>query len=179
MPKNSKQGIIDDEKQIMCYLRKNATLSALSLGHKIGATRQKVWRIRKELEDNKKIWGYTTVFDYKKFQVKEFIILIKRSNKIIDEKTLEMILINDVNGLCFDDDIEIESFISIYGKYDWLIHIIAKDVISAKSFISKLRMRSGDLFEEFLLLETMDVLKKNWIIKPDLLKEKESICKIL
>ena len=179
MPKNSKQGIIDDEKEVLCHLRKNATLSALSLGKKLGATRQKIWRIRKDLEENNKIWGYTTIVDYKKLNVKEFVILIKRSNKIIDEKTIETIFLNDLNGLCFDEEIEIETFMCIYGKYDWMIHIIAKDVISAKSFISKLRLQSGDLFEDIILLETMDVLKKNWITKPNIMSNKNVICKIL
>ena len=55
------------------------------------------------LEQQKKMWGYTTIIDYKKLHVKEFIVLITRSNKIIDNRTMETILLNDINGLCFDE----------------------------------------------------------------------------
>ena len=62
MSKSSKEQIIDDEKKVIRELKKNAKASIDSIGKNCNFSRQKVWRIIKRLEENKTIWGYSSVF---------------------------------------------------------------------------------------------------------------------
>jgi len=70
MSKSSKEQIIDDEKKVIRELKKNAKASIDSIGKNCNFSRQKVWRIIKRLEENKTIWGYSSVFYDEKINLK-------------------------------------------------------------------------------------------------------------
>ena len=53
MPRNNKEKVIESENEILSHLKKDASISAYALSKKMGVSRQKVWRIKKELEDKK------------------------------------------------------------------------------------------------------------------------------
>ena len=81
MAKNSARQVEKDEKKIIKELRKNANKSVNDIAKNLGFSRQKVWRVIKNLEKNKTIWGYCAVVDNEKLGRKQYIMLIKRSNK--------------------------------------------------------------------------------------------------
>jgi len=88
MPKNSVMQIQKDEKKILEELSKNAHSSINEIANKLGFSRQKVWRIIKNLENDKTIWGYTAIIDDNKIGVKRFCILLKKAPvKVTDKKT--------------------------------------------------------------------------------------------
>ena len=66
MAKNSIRQIEEDEKQILLELSKNANKSINEIAKTCGFSRQKVWRIIKNLEKNNTIWGYVAVIDEEK-----------------------------------------------------------------------------------------------------------------
>ena len=89
MPKSSNKQIEKDEQKILKELRKNANKSVNEIAQYLGFSRQKVWRVIKNLEKNKTIWGYTTIVDEEKHGKKSYVILIKRSNKPMTKEILD------------------------------------------------------------------------------------------
>jgi len=79
MAKNSREQILKDQKKIVRELSKNANKSINEIAKTCGFSRQKVWRIIKNLENNNTIWGYTAVIDDEKQDMKRYMVLIKRS----------------------------------------------------------------------------------------------------
>ena len=78
MAKNSIKQIEEDEKKVINELLKNANKSINEIAKICGFSRQKVWRIIKNLEKNHTIWGYTAIVDEEKQNLKNYILLIKR-----------------------------------------------------------------------------------------------------
>ena len=99
MPKSSVKQIELDEKKILNELIKNANKSINDIAKTCKFSRQKVWRVIKNLEKNKTIWGYTVVLDHQKLDKKRFAMLIKRSNKPLSEKFLDQIISRDIENI--------------------------------------------------------------------------------
>ena len=66
--------IEEDEKKIIKELQNNANKSINEIAKKCGFSRQKVWRIIKNLENNNTIWGYVAVTNEEKLDHKEYIV---------------------------------------------------------------------------------------------------------
>ncbi len=56
MAKSSKKQIYEDELKVIVELQKNSNENIGAIAKKCGFSRQKAWRIIKELEENKTIW---------------------------------------------------------------------------------------------------------------------------
>ena len=92
MARNSVEQIDKDEKLIMSILEKDAKENIDTLADRCGFSRQKVWRIIKRLEKTKLIWGYAAINGGEKMEVGNFVILIKKSSKPADEKTINSLV---------------------------------------------------------------------------------------
>ncbi len=66
MPKSSKRESFKSEGKILKILRMDARESLHKIADSLHCSRQKVWRIKKHLEDDHVIWGYSSVVDEKK-----------------------------------------------------------------------------------------------------------------
>lgn len=179
MPRKSQREVKKSEKQLISMLKSNARLSAYALGKKLGCSRQKVWRMNKELEKNNIIWGYTTVINEKKRGNNYFILLIKRSGEKIDDELCRSLLKDTMADIIEVEDISVESFMCLYGSFDWLIAVTAPDVYAVKSFMYKFRTALSDYIDEVVMLETLTILKKNWIKNPSCVKNEEMISNLL
>ena len=89
MSKSSKEKTDEDKGLILEALRNNAYRSVTEIADKLGFSRQKIGRIIKDLENDNIIWGYTTVTNFNKQDLKYFIILAKRSNKPMDKQIID------------------------------------------------------------------------------------------
>jgi len=85
MPRKSRAQIYNDEQKVLKALQKNSNQGIDTIAKHCGFSRQKVWRIIKNLEKNEFIWGYTVVADDEKLELKRYLMLIKRSQKPIDQ----------------------------------------------------------------------------------------------
>ena len=66
MSKSSSDKMDQDEKKILFELVKNSNENIEIISKRCGFSRQKTWRMIKQLEAKKLIWGYTAVFDNRK-----------------------------------------------------------------------------------------------------------------
>ena len=88
MAKNSRVQIEKDKRKIIKELSRNANKSINEIANNCGFSRQKVWRIIKNLEKNNVIWGYSAVVDEEKQEQKGYLVLIKRSDAPVKKEII-------------------------------------------------------------------------------------------
>jgi len=170
MAKNSVKQIEEDEKKILAELSKNANKSINEIAKYCGFSRQKVWRIIKNLEKNNTIWGYVAVINEEKQNKHGFIVLLKRSQVPIEKEALEKIVSRELINKVQKSGIEVINSIYTNGAYDWVICFSAENVKEAKSFVELLTKLFSGFISEILLLEEMFSASKNGISNPEIEK---------
>lgn len=173
MAKSSAKQIIEDEKKILKEFSRNANKSINEIAKDCGFSRQKVWRVIKNLEKNKTIWGYTTVIDEAKQGLKSYILFIKRSNQPIDNETVERITKREIAKKTASLGVEVANSIYTNGAYDWVICFTAKDIKEAKRFVEILTKAFYKHISEIQLLEEMFAVQKCGIQNPEIQKLKD------
>ncbi len=167
MPKISIEQIEKDEIKILDELIKNANKSINDIAKTCRFSRQKVWRVIKNLEEKKLIWGYTTVFNNDKMGKKHYNIMIKRSLERLDEEIIDKIISTETEELAKKFGVMIESSAFIHGEYDWMLTILADDIKQVKQFSELLLNMYPTETKEIIILETMMFIRKNFILNPD------------
>ena len=170
MPKNSVKQIEQDEKRILGELLKNANKSINDIAENCRFSRQKVWRVIKNLEKNHTIWGYTTVVDEEKLNNKGYILFIKRNNKTFPDKLIKKIIDRDLTNNGKKIDAEITNSFFTHGIYDWVICFNANDIREAKSFIEEVNKLYGEYISESYLIEKMFTAVSSRVTNPEIKK---------
>ncbi len=173
MPKSSSEQIKQDEKKILDELVKNAYKSINHIAKSSGFSRQKVWRVIKNLEKNKTIWGYTAIVDYEKLGKKRYIMLVKRTNKPLSEEILDKVINRDLENMAKKRGIEVINSIYINGEYDWLITFSANDIKDAKNLLELFFKLYPESISEIDLHQYMFPLEYEGILNPEIKKLKD------
>ena len=159
--------------KVIAELQKNAKESIDTIAKNCGYSRQKVWRIINRLEENNTIWGYATVVNEEKQELKRYMILIKRTTLPIDEKLADKIITRQLEKLSSEIDIKIEHSIFTHGTFDWVICFKAKDMKQAKKFSEIVNKTYWGYIGEVHMLETLFPIRIQGILNPDIQKLKE------
>lgn len=167
MAKNSVEQIILDEKKIIEELQKNANKSINEIAQKCGFSRQKVWRIIKNLEENNTIWGYSAIIDEEKQNKKSYTALIKRTNLPLTKELIKNLIGTKIGEQADEIGVDIISSTYVNGFYDWLLCFTADDIRQAKRFIEILNITFQGYISNIILLEKMFWVKKCGIDNPD------------
>ena len=173
MTKSSKEQIVNDEKKVLNHLSKNANESINEIAKKCGFSRQKVWRIIKNLENNNTIWGYVAVIDKEKQGLEEYTVLIKRTATPLKAEVLDKIIERKLDELSTKFGVNILSSFYLNGAYDWMICFTAADIKQAKKLCEALHILFKGYLTELQLLEKMFPVKKCGIINPEIERLKE------
>ena len=173
MPKNSKEQIKQDEIKILNQLLKNANKSINDIAKSLGFSRQKVWRIVKNLEDKHTIWGYATILDNQKLGKKRFILLLKRSNKPVTKDFINQIINRDMAKKVKKMGINFVNSVLLNGHYDWLISFTADNLKDAKNLIELYYKTYEGLISEIHLVEHMFPVLYDGIQNPEIEKLKD------
>jgi Lrp/AsnC family leucine-responsive transcriptional regulator len=173
MVKVSREQMNKDEKIILAELQKNAQESIDMLAKRCGFSRQKVWRIVKRLEKTRLIWGYSAIIDEKKNDMNHYTILIKRTTKKLDEKTIDIITSRKLEDIVESIGATIENSYYVNGEYDWIITFTAWNLVQAKKFCESLLALHAGVIEKTILLETLFAVKSHYILNPESKKLRE------
>jgi len=84
MAKSNRETMKKDEIQVLTILEQHAKESIDYIAKKCGFSRQKVWKIIKNLEEKKIIWGYTAITDETLRNLKHYVLLVKRNTVPFD-----------------------------------------------------------------------------------------------
>ncbi len=170
MPKSSQKRLIEDEKKILDILQVNAQASIDDIAKKCGFSRQKVWRIIKKLEEDKAIWGYTAICEQERYNLKHFIMMMKRSTTPIDQKVMHEVLTTRLDDLVPESNIVIENIEYIHGSFDGIFSFYAPDLIAAKRFSDRFKEHFNEYVSEVELLEGIFFIRNQRLTNPNLKK---------
>ncbi len=173
MVKVSKEQMDQDEKIILAELQNNAQESIDMLAKRCGFSRQKVWRIVKRLERTRLIWGYTAIIDDKKNEMNHYTVLIKRTTKKLDEKTVDIITSRKLEDIVANIGVTIENSYYVNGEFDWIVTFTALNLVQAKKFCESLLSLHPGVIEKTILLETLFFVKNHYILNPESRKLRE------
>ncbi|MBN1861800.1 MAG: Lrp/AsnC family transcriptional regulator [Candidatus Thermoplasmatota archaeon] len=175
MAKTSKKQLELDEIKVINQLQKNCMENLDLFAKNCGFSRQKVWRIIKNLEDNKIVWGYTGVIDTEPLKKKRYMLLMKRNVQKINQKIVDILLSREFEEVVAKLGITIETSSYTHGEYDWIATFLAPDIIYAKKFSELVKTTYPDTFQKIDLLETLFDIKRQNIFNPNAKKIKEII----
>jgi len=173
MVKNSKDQIKEDERKILVELQKNSNESIDMIAKHCGFSRQKACRFIKHLEAKGLIWGYTAVFNEQKIGLNHFMLMIKRTNEKMDEKTIDKIISAKTEEIAKKFGATIESAAYVHGEYDWILTFTAENIIQAKRFSDRLIAMYPSGTKKITILQTMIFIRKHYVLNPDRKKLKE------
>ena len=173
MPKNSNEQIEEDQKKILSELIKNANKSINDIAKSLDFSRQKVWRMIKNLENNNTIWGYTAVLDNQKLNKKRYVMLIKRTNKPVQKNFINQIITREMAQKVKKMGIYFINSVLLNGTYDWLISFTADNIIQAKNLVELYYKTYDGLISEIHLNEYMFPVLYDGIQNPDIEKLKD------
>ena len=167
MAKRSKEQVEKDEKTVIIKLQSKAKESIDVLADECGFSGPKLRRIINNLEEKGVIWGYHAVTDYDKIDLREYILLIKKTNKPLDELA-DKIINRDIEKLAEKMEVIIGSSYYLHGLYDWILCFAAEDLRSAKKFDSEFLKYFKPYVQETQLLENIFPVKRSGIENPDI-----------
>ena len=173
MVKVSREQMNKDEKIILAELQNNAQESIDMLAKRCGFSRQKVWRIVKRLEKTRLIWGYSAIIDEKKNDMNHYTLLVKRTTKRLDEKTVDIITSRKLEDIVESIGVTLENSYYVNGEYDWIITFTARDLMQAKKFCESLLALHAGVIEKTILLETLFIVKNHYVLNPESKKLRE------
>ena len=171
MPKSSKKQIKDDEKKVIEQLTKDARKSPHEIAEICGFSRQKAWRIIKNLEKENTIWGYAAVIDGNSDGRNTYFTLIKAKAPFLEitDKLIRRIREKKASEI----DINLLGVHYLNGLYDWIVIFSAKDIRDAKKFCGYLEIHYGGHIERIELLEDVFPMITFGKINPEIEKLRE------
>ena len=165
MAKSSKETILHDEIKVMDALEQHSKESIDQIAKSCGFSRQKVWRIIKDLEKRKIIWGYTAITDETAKNLKHFIVLAKRNTVPFGDEIRKEIILRKLDDYPMDI-VRIENIYLTHGITDWIFTFYAPDIISAKKFVDETFARFSKYLQEYNILETLVPVRKQGLKNP-------------
>ena len=139
--------------KILYALLKNPTKSDSEIAKEVGTYRQKVWRRRKQLEEDEALWGYTAVIDDSKFNHVSYMILMK--TKTMNNDLVQLLVNRISHGEPARQDIRLKNMYYVNGEYDWIMRFTAPDHATARKYYETIRLLYSDHLQERPIL--MDI----------------------
>jgi len=171
MSKSGKETLIKDEKKVLRVLQTNARDTIGDIAKKCKLSPQKVSRIIKKLEEMKTIWGYSAISDERVYNLKHYVMLIKRTSIPFDENAVEFMVKDRLESLVSDIKFEIENAEYVHGLYDGMVSFWTDDIVSAKKFVSEFYKKYQGYVLDVILLETLIPLRRNGLKNPKMKKD--------
>lgn len=131
--------------EILKNLLDDPTLSLRLIAKKLGSYRQKVWRMKKKLEDEKVIWGYTAIVDESKLGHVINLVLMKMkpmTNDLVDLMTRR------IKGRVQErQSVRLIDVIYVNGEYDFIVVFSAPSHAASRRYYDSLRLE----YDSYLL----------------------------
>ena len=170
MSKSSQVKIDEDTRLIIEEIQKNANKSINEIANKLNFSRQKVWRIIKNLEKNNTIWGYTAIIDEEEQGLTHYMLLIKRTLLPIDKKLGDLIISKNLGEFVPNEKVIIEHSYYTHGSYDWVIGFKTDNIKNAKLFCEIFNKLYQGYIKRYELLQIMFPIRVQGILNPEVEK---------
>jgi len=167
MAKSSKEQHLEDEMKVITELQKNSNESIDVIAKRYGFSRQKVWRIIKQWEGRRSIWGYTAIVDTEPQGFQKFILSVKRSHKTLDKKIMNEDMYDRLGKIIIDLGVTIENSYYVHGEYDWILIFSAKNIRYAKKFADILFNSYPGMVDKVDLSQILYIQRDHRIANPN------------
>jgi DNA-binding Lrp family transcriptional regulator len=157
----------EDEMKIISQLHYNSNENFKTIAKQCGFSQQKTWRIIKQMENRGIVWGYTAITDMMRLNRKQYIMLIKRTNKPLDKKMIEKINSMQLEDFVLPLGLHIESSYFVHGTYDWIIVFTAQDIKQAKKFSGVLHTEFPNVIEQNDIQQILYCFREHYIFNPN------------
>jgi len=174
MVKNSKETTEMDKMKVLDVLRTHSMKNVNELSKMCGFSPQKIAKIIKQLEKEKRIWGYATIEDEDANGLKHFVLLVKRSTEVLDTGRKNEVIMEKLDDYV-PGGLKIDDIFITHGMFDGVVTFYAKDIVSAKKLITKMSSRLGKYFKDYILLESLFPIQKQGFKNPEIKKFVEYI----
>lgn len=141
---NSNKSYYNDP--ILQALIDDPTRSDREIANDLGTYRQKVWRRRKELEEEGTIWGYTAVVDESQLRHVSYIVLMK--TKTMNKELVNILIKRITKEEPRKQGVRLKNMSYVNGVYDWVIRFTAPDHPIARKYYETLRLQYKDHLQE-------------------------------
>jgi DNA-binding Lrp family transcriptional regulator len=132
--------------EVLQHLLDDPTRSVKDLAKRMRTYRQKVWREKKQLEDEHIVWGYTAVVDESKLDQGLHMMLFK--GKPMDKDFVDLF----TGRICKNEfgkmGIRLINVLYVNGEYDFIIMFSAPTVTIARRYFDCLRSVYGEYLLE-------------------------------
>ena len=145
MENDAKRNKTELDDKILAALLDDPTRSDMEIAEALGTYRQKVWRVKRKLEEDRAIWGYTAVVDEKRLGHVSYIVLMK--TKPMNRGLVDLLLRRITGEEPRKQDVRLTNFFYVNGEFDWFLRFSAPDHATARRYYDTLRM----LYDEYLL----------------------------
>ena len=169
MAKSSKATLLQDEMKVLDALKQNSKENIDEIAKSCGFSRQKVWRIIKNLEKKKIIWGHTAIADEEEYGFKHFILLITRSTEPLQESHKKELVFEKVDKY-HPGMVKVDDIYYTHGTYDIVITFYAPDITNAKKFAQEVFDKNNKLFRDYTILQTLFPIRMKRIKNPQIKK---------
>ncbi|VVB61895.1 Winged helix-turn-helix DNA-binding protein [uncultured archaeon] len=167
MSKSSIESMKRDEIKVLDALEQHAKDSISELGKRCGLSPQKIARIIKNLEKEKRIWGYSALVDAEEKNLRYFVLLLKRSTLHLDDAMKKEVILEKLDD-SLPNGIKIDDILITHGMHDAVVTFYAPDILTAKKVVDGLFGRLGKYFGGYQLLETLFPVRKNGFKNPQI-----------
>ena len=156
--------------KILKELQKNGRASTSEIAEKTGLSRQTVAKTIVDMEKNKIIWGYSTIFNPKAIGKKEFMFLCKIDISI-DSKDLLKRMVDSKRIEDNEQIFEFKNTLFLNGNKDFIVTLWANDVVEAKKRMNFFKNLFRKNIIDIELLEVIATLRNDSIANPNMTEE--------
>lgn len=143
--KTSKSNKISFNEKILQALIADPTKSMREIAKDLKSYRQRIWRVKRKLEDGHIIWGYTAIIDENKLNHLSYVMLLKM--KPMSKELVDLMLKRLYRKEQQKQNIRLIDFWIVNGEYDWVLKFSAPDTVIARKYYDTIRV----LYDEYLL----------------------------
>lgn len=134
-----------DKNDLLDILLDDPTTSIREMGRKLNCYRQTIWRRKKQMEEDKIIWGYTAVIDENKLSKRIFLVLMK--TKPMTEDMANIIIQRIKNNEPGRKNIRLIDSFQVNGEFDWILRFSAPNHTTARTYYDILRT----VYQDYLI----------------------------
>ena len=155
-----------DDEVLGCLLD-DPTRSAREVAKKLGSYRQKIWRQKKKLEDDKVVWGYTAIVDEMTMKRVLYIVLLKL--KPMSSELADVIIERLTTGRPQRENVRLITSLYLNGEYDWLVMFSAPNHAMARRYYDSLRLSYAEhLIEKPVIVDVNFTVVREGKLNPKL-----------
>ena len=118
------------------------------------------------LEKNKTLWGYHAVADDDKLELKQYIVLMKRTNTPISKEALDLVIKGKMAKDIEKMGVTVDFNLYVHGDYDLIMCTTTKNIKLMKKFCEILNGAFNKYIDEIRILEVIFPITKNGFTNP-------------